>query len=466
MGLGLLRSLLRVRHRQVARAQLAKPPARRRQPFLETLETRTVLSILASSPKLTDGPQPPLDDSTQLTTLADPQNGSGGQQPAQNSNPGDQQPTQNDNPGDAPPSGSKNAPQASELDSQLAVPSAPVSIQLVPSDTSLSNQPQGPGDNGPGGMQGDDPGDPGPSQGDPSRGQSESSGNPEDGTTKVQGEVPRGSDGSPDRSKSTDANGDGNQTGGNPSPPPSGTASGTPAPPAPFSGTHDSPHDPARNSRPDSQGNTPKNPVDSGPDTKSNPSTSGGSVGALDGADSAPAGQDSTADKRQHSPVNGSASDGDGRSPIASSDGKPHTADGAGTAHEELHLQAPQAGPEPEPSNRNPVVAASPQACGPIEEASQRPGEERIAIAETRSRPSLDDKVPYPRTVEIITSAVSLLPEPAAVEDDFTNASPQQHELLTDGLALDFSSLRAEVQSFFEMVNNLGNHATDKQSVC
>src|SRR5439155_22664391 len=85
------------------------------------------------------------------------------------------------------------------------------------------------------------------------------------------------------------------------------------------------------------------------------------------------------------------------------------------------------------------------------------------AVAGPHQRLAMEEESSPRPAEEVVTSVVSALLEPTAPETNHSYVSPKNHGLLTDSLALDFSSLRTEVQSFFELLNNLGGHPSEKQ---
>src|SRR5438128_12669588 len=109
MAMGMFGSLLRIRNHQDRRARLTNSTARRGQLFLESLETRTLLSIVMTSSRLTNA------DELSVGGLVD--NASIGEQ---GDHQGDQHNDQGNGPGDGQqdgPSGQKNVPVATGVGS-------------------------------------------------------------------------------------------------------------------------------------------------------------------------------------------------------------------------------------------------------------------------------------------------------------------------------------------------------------
>ncbi len=188
MGMGLLGALLRVRERQRCTSRFTKPTARRGRPFLESLETRALLSILSANPGLTNTAElavSGLADDTSLTTV---RNHSGDQLPGQDDGPGQNDGSgQNDGPGDNQ-GGKKNPPVQVPADTQIDVQPGQPDLQLLPSGNGFGDKPRGPDDGGRTSTQSDNSGNQNGNQGGGPSGQGGSSNSSQD---DGQGRTPR-----------------------------------------------------------------------------------------------------------------------------------------------------------------------------------------------------------------------------------------------------------------------------------
>jgi hypothetical protein len=449
--MGLFGSLLKIRNRQRRKARLNKPAPWRRQPFLESLETRALLSVLATSPKppstkdLTDGG---LADNASMGELSDHQ--------------GDQHHDQGNSPGNGPQDGGKQ-PVLIVFDGDPTMGGQPSSFdaQLAPDNGLQDSKPQGQEGNGPGGEQGDGSSDPGSSQGDGSDDLGGSvSGGQDTGTTTGQGTSDAGpgqNDGSNSQTDKCNHSQGGAQNSGD-----SQEAPGKNSPSDTRGPAQDGQSDSAKNDRPDRE-STGKQPSDPGQDGKTNGVPTGGGVPTSDGTNTLSTGQGNALDKKPHGSSNGSVSEEEPRSPVGTQEGKQHGPDGVAISPEEVRVLSYQGGQEPEQGSRNQAGALTQQQSPPMDETGARPAEERVAYGEVHQRLGNVEESSLSRAEAIATFMVLAIPEPVSAGNDYSYASPQDHGLLTDSLALDFSSLRLEVQSFFELVNNLGGHPTEKQ---
>lgn len=454
MGMGLLGSLLKGRKRQRRPPRFTTLPARRGRPFLESLETRTQLSILTAGPTLTDSAELArggLDDTTSLIHLRDPQSD---QQPGQNGGPGQSTGT-GEGQGDGT-NGKKTHPVPIVVDAQM-------SVQLLPTGNVLGNPLRGPDDQG---QPGDGSGNPDTSPGGGPSGQ-DCSGDKTQETGS--NSVPSDNAGDPDayHSGNSDTTQDSGQTSvpsdSGDSAPPSGAASGTSASPDTHGDTHADKGDPTKNRRNDSQGDDPNAPVDTNQDARPNSTPAAVGLGTADESNAPINGQNPPPDKKQHGAGSGSVAEGEQRGPVSTQDGKQHGPEGMVIPGEELHTLVAVGSQEPEPNTRYPAGAPSPQQNGPVEEVGQRQSEERVPLAEALQRAAIEEDAAYAATDEILTSVVSFRTAPAVLDASYPGAAPQHHGILTDSLVLDFSSLRAEVQSFFEQLNNLGGLPTERR---
>jgi len=440
-------SLLKVRNQQERRGRLTNRTARRGQPFLESLETRALLSILTTSPRVTNTDELAVAGLAENVSIGAPSDHQGSQHNDQGNGPGDGL--------QDGPSGKKNVSVATETGSQVGIQPGQLDIQLAPLVGGSQGDKQQ-GQDGQNSGQGDSPGDQGGSQSDGGNGQSDGS---QDGSnTNGQGANPGdqggsqsdGGNGQSDRGNGSQGNGQTSIQGGNSS---GEAAPGTNAPSDTRGSSLDQPRDATKNSRPDSQGNPEKATLD----TSHEQTTSGAPAvpGIGTGENAPPTGQTSAPDRKLHGSSSGSVSEGEPRSPVGAQDGKQHGPSGLLMSDEELHILVSQSSQEPEQSNRNQAVAPSQQQNVPMEE--------RVAVATPHQRLIIEEESSPRPAEEIITSVVAALLEPMTPETNHSYVSPQNHGLLTDSLALDFSSLRSEVQSFFELLDNLGGHPSEKQ---
>jgi hypothetical protein len=451
MAMGMFGSLLGVRNHQERRARLTNRTARRGQLFLESLETRTLLSILMTSP-------PRLTNTGELD-LGGLANVSIGKQ---SEHQGDQHHDHGDSPGDGQqdgPGGKKNVSVATGTDSQVGIQPGQLDTQLSPLNGSQGDKQQG--QDGQNSGQ-DSPGDQGGSQSDGSNGQSSGS---QDGSTSGQdnpgdqgGSQSNGSNGQSGSGDGSQGTGQTSAQGGNSG---GGAAAGTNAPADTPGSSQDQQSDATKNNQPDSQGNPEKAPLDTGLEQKTSGAPAVPGMGT--GENTPPTGPNSGPDRKQHSSSSGSVSDGEQRSPVGAQDGKQHGPSGLVMPDEELHILVSHSSQEPEQSNRNQALAPIQQQNVPMEEPNQRQVEERVTVAAPHQRLVIEEESSQRPAEEIVTSVVSTLLEPTTPGTNHSYVSPKNHGLLTDSLALDFSSLRSEVQSFFELLNNLGGHPTEKQ---
>jgi hypothetical protein len=473
MSVGLLASLLKLPGRSRPRSRFSKTTSLSRRPFLESLENRTLPSI--ASPKLADTPGLPVsglaDNSGLLNDLGNHRD--------------DQHPGQNNGPSNGPQDGQdgENKTQVyvgveTQLDVQLDLLEA---LNLNPYGDGRDNKPQGQDNNGQTNGPVDNQGPQGVNQGDGQGGPSDSSDNGQgNDQTNIQGdsqgdqEVSPGdgqggpSDGSgPGSQGDSSDNGQGNGQGlvqGNSSDNGSthGTGCGTNVPSEHAGRTLHGPCARTNNDPPNGQDDKPNAAADIGPDAGSDNGPAGPSIGTADGINAPANGQGSALDRKQHGSGSGAVSEGEHRGAVSGSDAKQHTPDGTAIPGEELHNLVSAGNPEPEQSNRNQAAAPGPLPSGPMEEPVPRQVEERVSLVEALQRSAAEEN-PYPPAREVFASLVYELPEHTVRDQDYPNGSPQKHGLLTDSLSLDLASLRAEVQSFFDLMDHLGGPATERQ---
>jgi hypothetical protein len=436
--MGLLRPRPALRSRPECLAHPVKPSLWRRQPFLECLETRTVPSILSASSSLLNPPVNTVVGGSSSRELGDPPN----QQHGQNGSPSDG--------GQDGPSGKKNAAVDPAADLQLGVQSVFVGT-LSPANGGQGNSQEGPGNNGQNGAPGDTPADAGGSDGPATQ----------DGGN-IGGQVDNTGDHAPaDPTTAQGDNSDGGQSSGQAAVQgvsSDGETAGTDSSTHTCGKTQDGPCDSTKNSRSDSQGGEQKAPLEAsqGAKTSDPPAVTG--TAASDEMSTSTTGQSSAADRKQHNSSSGSISEGEQHGPANIQDGRQRSPDSSLLSSEELYSFASQTGSETEQNNRNQAVAPSQQQNVAWEELGQRKVDERVPHGEARQRFATEEETPPP---EVVTSAAFQLTELANA--GYPYAAPDSHEPLTDGLSFDLASLRAEVHHFFERLNDLGGHPTEKQ---
>src|SRR5260370_32036028 len=91
MAMGMFGSLLKVRNQQERRGRLTNRTARRGQPFLESLETRALLSILTTSPRVTNTDELAVGGLAENVSIVAPSDHQGSQHNDQGNDPCDGQ---------------------------------------------------------------------------------------------------------------------------------------------------------------------------------------------------------------------------------------------------------------------------------------------------------------------------------------------------------------------------------------
>jgi hypothetical protein len=169
--------------------------------------------------------------------------------------------------------------------------------------------------------------------------------------------------------------------------------------------------------------------------------------------------QGSSADKRQHGSSDASVLEAGQRGSAGVADAKQRSPDGMSAAADDAHNPVPVKSQELEAHNHNQTESQSQQQIA-ADDSAQGPVAERLHLNYGSAAPASTESQFTPGEETLFIGDSPDDPAPATV---YANASPQNHELLTDGLALDLSSLRSEVQRFFEHIDKLGAHGRDKQ---
>lgn len=443
MSSGFFGYLLRLSDRRRPALQFARAGTRSRPPFLEGLETRALPARLIAAPDLVDvaavstGSLATAPETVLVSPVVEPQSGDVGGQ------------------GDGPQI-QHGGPRGNRL--QLVVVPV-VQITLDPVDILPIRNGNRQGDNSQQTGTANVQDDPTVSQGDGPNGPSDNTENssatdPADGqSTQGQGQLD-GQNDQGDGSTSLVLDNTGH---------PCNTATGTDSSDNP---TSDSPSDCQNGEQPDAdQGSTMDNVAVSSPGGRNGTSpgnlgdyTNNGSVlGTEEEINAGTSSQNNMPEKKPTSPSSISFLEGEQHSLGNTADGRQHGPDGNIVAGEELRSLVFAGVPDPEPHSRN-----QPGLQNGAMESAGRQLQERMPLTETFPRPTLAE-TPRVAGEEILAPVVYDAPEDPAPAEDRPKASPQNHGLLTDSLALEFSSLRSEVQKFFDQINNLGTHATERQ---
>ena len=169
--------------------------------------------------------------------------------------------------------------------------------------------------------------------------------------------------------------------------------------------------------------------------------------------------QVSSSDKRQQGPSDASiALEAGQRGPASVQDGRQHSPDGTFTTADQVHGLLAVKNQGAEQFSRGQADGQN-QQQNFADDPGQRLLAERLRL-DTYRGPAIAATVTPPGEEAIF---VHDLPDDTAWVMDYVSPSLQKHELLTDSLHLDFASLRTEVQRFFEHIDHLGVHATERQ---
>lgn len=176
------------------------------------------------------------------------------------------------------------------------------------------------------------------------------------------------------------------------------------------------------------------------------------------GTSTAASNQGSSSEKRQHGSSDASFIEAGQHGPAAVPEGKVHSPDAPLATAEEGHGPVAATTQGSEQHGRGLTDSPSPQQ-NLSDDPAQRPLAERSRVADG-SRGVAIGQTPSLQSDDAVF--VGEFSDEGARHPDL-HVFPQRHELLTDGLSLDLSSLRVEVQRFFEQIDQLDTHATDRQ---
>src|SRR5262249_5223183 len=88
--------------------------------------------------------------------------------------------------------------------------------------------------------------------------------------------------------------------------------------------------------------------------------------------------------------------------------------------------------------------------------------DERLAAAQLLAKTAVAEGTPTP-AVEVLSPVAQELSDVLVPDADLATPSPRHHGLLLESLALDFASLRSEVESFFAQIDDLGGYAAERR---
>lgn len=469
---GIVRFLLGFSYRRRSPAQSIRSRTRGRRPSVESLETRALPStlLIATLGSIDLAEHPVVNLANGVVSVTDPLNSVGQQSPG---DAGGQS-------GGSQGNSTGNASTHLQIvgGSQPETPIDWVDLQPIPNGNQNGNAQgnngqqsgpadQGEGEGGPQGSQGEGQNGPGDNSdrsqsdsgqpNDPSDVQSDQGGSQEDGQEGSQGDAPTGqSDGGTNGLLGGHCHG-------------TSTATGTDGQDAQSSSSLSDSQD--GNQDDGGQDNDVNNGSVSPPNGKTNSSTldpigdntnNGSAVSTGQGITTAGNNQNNAAEKKQTSPSSGSFLEGEQHGPGSVLDGKQHVQDAPVVPSDELRSLVSAGVQEPEARTRSLTGLQAQQQNPTLESPGARPFQERMPPPETFSRPTVAES-PSASAEEVVARLIDDLPEEAGQGRGYPDVPPQSGGLLTNSLSLDFSSLRADVQSFFEQIENLGAHATDRQ---